>query len=90
MPVRMSHKAHQQDRHANSLIVQKGTRCRECGNLAIEQVEACSACGSSSLYEVGVINEIVEMLEQTSAEVDFADRIDALAEAGEVAALLRY
>ena len=68
----------------------KGVRCRECGNLAIEQVEACSACGSSSLYEVGVINEIVEMLEQTSAEVDFADRIDALAEAGEVAALLRY
>jgi peptide subunit release factor 1 (eRF1) len=68
----------------------KGMRCRECENLSIERTDACSACGSSSLYEVDLINEIAEMLKQTGAEVDFADRIDTLAEAGGVAALLRY
>jgi peptide subunit release factor 1 (eRF1) len=71
----------------------KGRRCRDCENLEVGELgEAggCGACGSKSVFEVDVVNEIVEMLKATGAEVDFADTIPALAEAGEIAALLRY
>jgi len=68
----------------------QGRRCRDCENLNVNAVEACSACGSDSLFEVDVVNEIVEMLRVTGATVDFADPIDTLVEAGEIAALLRY
>lgn len=68
----------------------EGRRCRECDTLDVGGVERCSACGSASLFEVDVVNEIVEMLKLTGAAVDFADPIDTLAEAGEIAALLRY
>ena len=37
-----------------------------------------------------MVNEIVEMLKLTGAEVDFADSIETLEEAGEIAAPLRY
>ena len=67
-----------------------GRRCRECDHLDVGQVEACSACGATSLYEIDVVNELVEMLEKTGASVDFADPIPALTEVGEIAALLRY
>jgi hypothetical protein len=53
-------------------------------------VETCSACGSQSLFEVDVVNEIVEMLKLTGASADFADTIETLTEAGDIAALLRY
>ena len=49
-----------------------------------------TACGSTSLFEVDVVNELVEMLKQTGAEADFADPIDTLTEAGRIGALLRY
>jgi peptide chain release factor subunit 1 len=68
----------------------EGRRCRECDNLDVGAAEACSACGSASLFEVDVVNEIVEMLKLTGATADFADPIDTLVEAGEIAALLRY
>ncbi len=68
----------------------EGRRCRDCENLDATVVETCSACGSSSVYEVDVVNEIVERLKQTGAETDFADPIDTLTAAGEIAALLRY
>ncbi len=67
-----------------------GRRCRDCENIEAEPVAECTACGSASVYEVDLVNEIVEMLELTGAKVDFADRIDTLAEAGDIAALLRY
>jgi hypothetical protein len=47
-------------------------------------------CGSDSLFTVEVVNEIVEMLKMTGAEVDFADHLGTLEEAGNIAALLRY
>lgn len=68
----------------------EGRRCRECENLDVGSVETCSACGSNSLFEVDVVNEIVEMLKLTGAETDFADPIQTLVDAGEIAALLRY
>ena len=74
----------------NRTFKPKGKRCRECDNLEIGAVEACSACGSKSLFEIDVVNEIVEMLERSGAEADFADPIPTLVEAGEIAALLRY
>jgi len=67
----------------------EGRRCRECDHLDIAPVETCSACGSKSLFEVDVVNEIVEILKMTGAEADFADPIPTLDEAGHIAALLR-
>jgi peptide chain release factor subunit 1 len=68
----------------------EGRRCRGCDNLEVAAVEECPACGSSSLYAVDVVNEIIEMLKLSGAEVDFVDPIQTLAEVGDVAALLRY
>ena len=74
----------------NRTFKPEGRRCRDCENLDVGPVEQCSACGSRSLFEVDVVNEIVEMLRLSSAEADFVDPIDTLAEAGDIAALLRY
>ncbi len=74
----------------NRTFKPEGRRCRDCENLDVGAVEACSACGSGSLFEVDVVNEIVEMLKLTGARADFADPIETLAEAGDIAALLRY
>jgi peptide chain release factor subunit 1 len=68
----------------------EGRRCRDCEHLSAGSVEACPACGSASLFEVDVVNELVELAEKTGAEVDFTDPTAGLSEAGHVAALLRY
>lgn len=67
-----------------------GRRCRDCENLDMEHVAKCSACNSNSLYDVDVIEEIVEILKLSGSETDFVDPIPTLSEAGDVAALLRY
>ncbi|NQT89057.1 hypothetical protein HQ560_19970 [bacterium] len=67
-----------------------GRRCRACERLDPGAVATCSACGSDSVFEVDMVNEIVEMLQLTGAAVDFCDPIDALADVGHIAALLRY
>jgi peptide chain release factor subunit 1 len=68
----------------------EGRRCRECDSLAVGTPETCPGCGSDSLFEVDVSDELVRLLEVTSAEIEFADPIDTLTEAGGVAARLRY
>jgi peptide chain release factor subunit 1 len=68
----------------------EGRRCRDCGDLHPLVVEHCLTCGSRSLFEVDVVNEIVELLERSGARVDFADPIPTLEGAGGIAALLRY
>jgi peptide chain release factor subunit 1 len=68
----------------------EGRRCRDCCQLEAAAVAACSACGSTSVYPVGTVNEIVELLMLTSATVDFAEAIPELTQAGEIAASLRY
>ena len=68
----------------------EGRRCRECDNLDVGAVEACSACGSRSVFQVDVVNEIVEMLKLTGGDADFSDPLPTLIEAGQIAALLRY
>ena len=68
----------------------EGMRCRECDSLYAGKIEACSVCASKSFYKVGVVNEIIEMLELTGADVVFADAIQTLTDAGRIAALLRY
>ncbi len=67
-----------------------GSRCRACGHLAHGRPETCYACGAKDLFGVDLVNELVELLATTSAEADFTDPFDGLAEAGHVAALLRY
>jgi peptide subunit release factor 1 (eRF1) len=68
----------------------RGTRCRDCEALHSRVLERCPECGSRSLYEVGLINELVLLLETTSASIDFVDPIETLAQSGKIAALLRY
>ena len=67
-----------------------GVRCRSCENLEPSNANVCPACGSDSLFEVDLVNEIVELAKQTGASVDFCDRIESLEKAGEIAAFLRY
>ena len=67
----------------------EGMRCYECNNLYGGIAELCPAC-SNSLYKVGIVNEIIEMLKLTGAEVNFCDPIQSLTDAGQIAALLRY
>lgn len=68
----------------------KGVRCRECDRMTPTEAAACEGCGSRSVYPVGVVNEIVELLKRTGAQVDFVDPLPSLTEAGDIAALLRY
>ncbi len=67
-----------------------GVRCRVCEHLAHGTPATCYACGASDLFEVDLVNELVELAAQTSAAVEFADAFPALEEVGGVAALLRY
>lgn len=67
-----------------------GTRCRDCENVVHGTPDACQICGSKSVFEVDLVEELVRLAETTGATVDFADPIDGLTEAGDVAALLRY
>jgi hypothetical protein len=68
----------------------EGSRCRGCDRLHADIVERCAGCGSDSVYGVGVVNELCEQLARTGAEVDFADPLTGLDDAGHIAALLRY
>ena len=68
----------------------EGRRCRDCEHLEPGVVEACPACGSESIFAVDVVSDLVDLLERTSATIDFADPIPTLTEAGRIAALLRY
>jgi peptide subunit release factor 1 (eRF1) len=74
----------------NEGAVATGRRCQGCGKLFVDTVEQCSGCGSDDLFPVDTINELVELAEQTGARVEIAAPIDALAQVGDVAALLRY
>jgi peptide subunit release factor 1 (eRF1) len=67
-----------------------GTRCRACEHLMVGQRAACAECGSVDLFNVELVNECVEMLLRTSADVDFVDADHALSWLGGIAALLRY
>ncbi len=67
-----------------------GSRCRNCGNLEAVSVEKCPSCGSEHIYEVAVVNEILDLLLLSGAETYFTDSVDTLSEAGEIAAQLRY
>jgi peptide chain release factor subunit 1 len=68
----------------------RGVRCRSCDRLHASEVHRCEECGSSSVYTVGVVNEICELLARTRAETDFVDSLPALEKAGRIGALLRY
>ena len=67
-----------------------GIRCRDCEGLFSGNLDSCPECSSNSVFEVDLINEIVEILSTTGAETDFADEISELKNVGDIAALLRY
>jgi peptide chain release factor subunit 1 len=67
-----------------------GMRCRDCELLAVAKPQQCPACKSSSVFAVDLVNELVELLAQTSARAEFTDPLPGLAEVGDVVALLRW
>ncbi len=67
-----------------------GVRCRDCEHLEASTPSECSQCGSTSLFKVGLVNECVELLSLSSAEIEFVNPIPSLAEVGHIGALLRY
>ena len=78
----------------DSVIVEKafnvsGARCRKCDHLQID-LSDCEKCNSADLYEVGIVNELVELLTQSSADIEFCEHIDELHQLGGIAGLLRY
>lgn len=67
-----------------------GKRCRDCEGLLPGTPQTCAQCSSSSLFDVDMVNEIVECVTQSGGQIDFTDPIDTLTQAGQIAALLRY
>jgi peptide chain release factor subunit 1 len=67
----------------------KGFRCRGCELLGHGIPDNCPRC-EGEIFEVDLVNELVELAAQTGAETEFADAIDGLTRWGGVAALLRY
>lgn len=65
-------------------------RCQNCHSINVGETEICTVCGSKLLFKVSVINELLEMLIQSSSEFHFAVSIPELGEVGGIAALLRY
>jgi len=68
----------------------KGIRCRDCEELSGKATDTCPACKSKSVFEVDLVNEITELLQLTSGEIEYAEEIGELKEAGGIAAILRY
>ena len=50
----------------------------------------CTKCGSADCFEVGLVNELVELPARSGAEIDFCAPIPGLKETGSIGALLRY
>ncbi|HYE95930.1 MAG TPA: Vms1/Ankzf1 family peptidyl-tRNA hydrolase [Rubricoccaceae bacterium] len=67
-----------------------GTKCRACAHVVHGTPRTCQRCGSADVFEVDLVEALVERAERTGADVDFTDPFDALTEVGHVAALLRY
>ena len=67
-----------------------GTKCRDCGHVAHGTPRTCGVCGSRDVFRVDLVEHMTEQAVRTGAEVDFTDPFPALADAGGVAALLRY
>jgi len=68
----------------------KGIRCRDCEELSDIKTDKCPKCGSSSIFEIDLVNEITELIKLSGGEIEFAENIDELKEAGGIAAILRY
>lgn len=68
----------------------EGMRCRDCELLAAAKPQQCPRCRSTSVFEVDLVNELVELTARTSARTEFVDPLPGLAELGHVAALLRW
>lgn len=70
--------------------VLEGVKCRACETVVYGTPQTCQRCGSADLFEVDIVEVIVERAAQTGADVDFTDPFEGLTEVGQVAALLRY
>lgn len=71
-------------------VCKAGTRCRDCSNVIAREAKQCPYCKSHDVFKVDLVEDLVRLLETSSAETEFSDPIDGLTKVGEVAALLRY
>ena len=67
----------------------KGYRCRDCDVLMYNEVKSCPKC-EGEMYDVDLVEEIVELVKLSSGEVDFVDPIPELKELGGIAGTTRY
>ena len=67
-----------------------GMKCRDCEHVVHGTPSSCQKCGGKSLFELDLVDELARLAEKTGASVDFADPLEGLTRAGDVAALLRY
>jgi len=67
----------------------EGYRCRDCELLDSGLPDRCPECGGE-VFEVELVNEMVELATKTGGDVEFSDSIGGLTHWGGVAALLRY
>lgn len=85
-----------QNGRADTVLVNRdakipGIACRDCENVRPGgDDETCAVCGTDDVFPVDLVEEIVRETERTSARVEFADPVPALAKEGGVAALLRW
>jgi peptide subunit release factor 1 (eRF1) len=75
---------------ANRGVKIAGMRCRTCNGVFAGNPATCPYCGSSDTFTVDLINEIVELLVLSGAEMEFTEGLPELEKIGGVAALLRY
>ena len=74
----------------NSGVRLEGIRCSECENIAAGTPHACPYCQARDLLQIDLVNELVRQAEMSDADLEFAEPISGLTQAGHVAALLRY
>jgi len=67
----------------------EGFRCRDCEYLGEGIPDNCPRC-EGEVFEVDLVNELVELAAQTGAKTEFADAMEGLTMWGGIAALLRY
>ena len=68
----------------------KGYRCLDCNNLEAGMYIECNNCGSDNIEQLDFIEELVEMAQTTSSNVEFVEDNQELKYLGGLGALLRY
>ncbi|MDD3625998.1 MAG: Vms1/Ankzf1 family peptidyl-tRNA hydrolase [bacterium] len=67
----------------------RGYRCKKCDALLSDDLNLCPVC-KGELFEIDLVEEIIELVKLGNGEVDFAEKIKELSQFGGLAGLIRY